>query len=89
MFKHHVLRITVAGIPKGLRLRLVVQERGELGRLVTLAQTTTGHRTSTLHVNRWDRIVARFLSGATKLPAVIVTRAAYDKHTDLRKRGIR
>ena len=26
-FKHHVLRITVAGIPKGLRLQLVVQAR--------------------------------------------------------------
>ncbi len=43
-FKHHVLRITVAGIPKGLRLQLVVQERGKLGRLVTLAQTTTGRQ---------------------------------------------
>ena len=89
VFKRGRLTIIVAEIPKGLRLRLVVQERGELGRLVTLAQTTTGHRTSTLRVNRWDRIVARFLSGATKLPAVIVTRAAYDKHADLRKRGIR
>jgi hypothetical protein len=88
-FKHHILKITVAGIPKGLRLQLVVQARGERGRLVTLAQTTTGDRTSTLRVGRWDRIVATFLSGGTKLPVVIVTRAAYDKHTGLSKRSIR
>jgi hypothetical protein len=89
-FKHHVLRITVAGIPKGLRLQLVVQGRGKRGKLVTLAQRTTAHRTSTLRLGRWDRIMARFIGGGgTKLPAVIVTRAAYDKRTDLRKRGIR
>ncbi len=71
-------------------MQLVVQARGERGRLVTLAQTTTGDRTSTLRVKRWDRIVARFIgAGGTKLPAVIVTRAAYDKHADLRRRGIR
>ena len=89
VFRRYRLSVTVAEIPKGLRLQLVVQERGERGRLVTLAQTTTGDRTSTLRVVRWDRIVARFLSGGTKLPAVIVTRAAYDKHTSPRKRGIR
>jgi hypothetical protein len=82
-FKHHALTITVAEIPKGLRLRLVVQGRGGRGRLITLAQTTTVHRTSTLHVSRWDRIVARFLAGHTKLPAVIVNRAT------LRRRGSR
>jgi hypothetical protein len=89
-FKRHVLTITVAEIPKGLRLQLVVQGRGKLGRLVTLAWTTTGHRTSTLRVGRWDRIMARFIgSGGTKLPAAIVTRAAYGKHADRRGRGIR
>jgi Subtilase family len=89
-FKGHRLRITVAGIPKGLRLQLVVQQRGELGKLVTLAQTITGHRTSTLRVERWDRIVARFLAGVgTEFPAVIVTRASYGKHARLRKRGVR
>jgi len=88
-FKHHALTITVGGIPKGLRLQLVVQARGERGRLVTLAQTTTGDRTSTLRVGRWDRIVATFLSGGTKFSAVIVTRAAYNKHADLGKRGVR
>lgn len=82
-FKHHALTITVAEIPKGLRLRLVVQGRGGRGRLITLAKTTTGHRTSTLRVSRWDRIVARFLAGHTKLPAVIVNRAT------LRRRGSR
>jgi hypothetical protein len=85
-FKHHALTITVAEIPKGLRLRLVVQGRGGRGRLVTLAQTTTVHRTSTLRVSRWDRIVARFLAGHAKLPAVIVNRTT---HTSLRRRGIR
>ena len=45
------LTITVAEIPKGLRLQLVVQRRGKLGRLVTVAQITTGHRTITLRVN--------------------------------------
>ena len=48
-----------------------------------------GHRTSTLHVNRWDRVVARFLSGATKLPELIVTRAVHGKHTGGRKRIVR
>jgi hypothetical protein len=76
-FKHHSLTITVAEIPKGLRLQLVVQRRGKGGRLVTVARTTTGHRTSTLHVSRWDRIVARFVSGHTKLPGVIVNRATH------------
>ncbi len=88
-FKHHVLRITVAGIPKGLRLQLVVQERGELGKLVTLARRITGRRTSTLRLGRWDRIVARFLARGIELPAVSVTRAAHDKHTGGRKRSAR
>jgi hypothetical protein len=88
-FKHHVLRITVADIPKGLRLQLAVQQRGELGKLVTLAQRITGRKTTTLHVGRWDRIVARFLSGATGLPAVSVTRATHGKHLRLPKQGVR
>jgi hypothetical protein len=88
-FRRYRLSITVAGIPKGLRLQLVVQTRDGRGKLVMVAQTTTERRTSTLRVGRWDRIVARFLSGGTKLPAVSVTRAAYDKHAGLHKRGIR
>jgi hypothetical protein len=88
-FKKHRLTITVAEIPAGLRLRLVVQERGKLGRLVTVAQTTTGRRTSTLRVRRWDRIVARFLARGIELPAVSVTRAARGKHTGGRKRSAR
>jgi hypothetical protein len=87
-FKHHVLRITVAGIPKSLRLQLVVQERDKRGKLVTLTRRTTGRRTSTLRVGRWDRIVARFIgAGGTKLPAVSMTRAAHGKHG--RKRSVR
>jgi hypothetical protein len=86
-FKHHVLRITVAGIPKGLRLQLVVQVRGQPGRLVTLARRITGRRTSTLRVGRWDRVVARFLARSIELPAVSVTRAAHGKHG--RKRSAR
>jgi hypothetical protein len=85
-FKKHRLTITVADIPTGLRLRLVVQERGKLGRLVTVAQTTTGRRTSTLRARRWDRIVATFLAGHIELPAVIVTHA---KHTGGRKQSVR
>jgi hypothetical protein len=88
-FKHRALTITVADIPKSLRLQLIVEERGDLGRLVTIAQTITGHRTTTLRVSGWDRIVARFISGKTKLPAVIVNRTTHDKHTDLHKRGFR
>ena len=88
-FKHHVLRVTVAEIPKGLRLQLVVQRRGKGGRLVTVARITTERRTSTLRVERWDRIVARFLSGGTKLPAVSVTRAAHGKHAGGHKRSAR
>jgi hypothetical protein len=89
-FKHHVLRITVAGIPKGLRLQLAVQARDKLGKLVTLVRRITGDRTSTLREGRWDRIVARFIgAGGTELPAVIVTRAAYGKHIGGRKRSVR
>lgn len=87
-FKRHVLRVTVAGIPKGLRLQLVVQERVELGKFVTLMQRITGRRTSTLRVGRWDRIVARFIARGIELPAVSVTRAAYDRHAALGKRGV-
>jgi hypothetical protein len=85
-FKHHSLTITVAEIPKGLRLQLVVQRRRKGGRLVTVAQTTTGRRTSTLRVDRWDRIVVRFLAGHTKLPAVIVNRRTL---TGVLQRGVR
>jgi hypothetical protein len=89
-FKRYRLSVTVAEIPKGLRLQLVVQERGERGRLVTLAQTTTGDRTSTLRVVRWDRIVARFIgAGGIELPAVSVTCAAHGKHTGGRERSAR
>ncbi len=89
-FKRYRLSVTVAEIPKGLRLQLVVQERGERGRLVTLAQTTTGDRTSTLRVVRWDRIVARFIgAGGIEFPAVSVTRAAHGKHTGGRERSAR
>ncbi len=88
-FRRHVLRITVAGIPMGLRLELVVQKRGELGKLGTVAQITTGRRTSTLRVGRWDRIVARFLASGIELPAVSVTRSAHGKHTSRRKRSVR
>jgi hypothetical protein len=89
VFRRYRLSVTVAGIPKGLRLQLIVQARGERGRLGTVAQATTRRRTITLRVGRWDRIVARFLAGGTKLPAVIVTRAAYDKHAGGRKRSAR
>jgi hypothetical protein len=86
-FRRYRLSITVAGIPKGLRLQLVVQGRGELGKLVTLTRRITGRRTSTLRVGRWDRIVARFLgAGGIELPAVSVTRAT---HTGGRKRSAR
>jgi Subtilase family len=88
-FKRHIVRITVAGIPTGLRLQLVVQGRGKLGSLVTLAQTTTGHKTTSLRVDRWDRIVARFLASGIEFPTVSVTRAMYDRHAELGKRGVR
>jgi hypothetical protein len=74
-FKHHALRITVATIPKGLRLQLLVQARASNGRLITVAQATTTHRTSTLRVSRWDRVVARFLVGHTALAPVVVNRS--------------
>ena len=86
--QHHALRITVAEIPKGLRLQLVVQERDGRGKLVTAGQTSTEHTTSTLYVNRWDRIVARFLSGNTKLPAVSVNRITHATHAPNRS-GVR
>ena len=85
-FRRHRLRVTVAAIPKGLRLKLVVQDRGELGRLVTLARTTTDRTTTVLRVVRWDRIVARFLAGHDELPAVVVTRVAHSRRSSARKR---
>jgi hypothetical protein len=75
-FKQHRLTITVAEIPK-------------LGRLVTLAQATTGHTTSTLHVSRWDRLSARFIAGHTELPAVVVARNTNDQNAGARRQGVR
>jgi hypothetical protein len=74
VFKRHRLEVTVASIPNGLRLKIVVQARGEFGHMVALAHTTTHHRTAVLRVPGWSRIVARFLAGHTELPAVIATR---------------
>ena len=88
-FKKHRLTIAVAGIPEGLRLQLVVQERGRSGHLLTLAQVTTTHETTTLRVNGWNRIAARFLEGHTELAAVIVTRVTHGEHAGVRKRGAR
>lgn len=81
VFKKHYLRITVAGIPKGLRLRLLVQERDRSRRLRTVAQVTTMHTTTMLRVKGWDRIIARFLNGRTELPAVVATRVTHTKRT--------
>jgi hypothetical protein len=75
--RKHRLTVTVAGLPKGLRLRLVVQERTPSGRLVTLATLTSTRTTTTLRASRWDRITARFLEGSTLLPDVIVTRGKH------------
>ena len=88
-FKKHRLTITVAGIPNGLRLQLVVQARGRAGHLLTLAQVTTTHKTATLRVSAWDRIVARFLEGHTRLPAVAVTRVMHGEHAGVRRQGAR
>ena len=88
-FKKRRLTITVAGIPNGLRLQLVVQARGQGGHLLTLAQITTTHQTATLRVSAWDRIVARFLEGHTRLPAVAVTRVTHGEHADVRRQGAR
>ncbi len=83
----HRLAITVAEIPKGLRLKLLAQDTRGLGRPVTLAQTTTGRTTNILHVSKWDRVVARFLDGHTELPAVVVTRVMHDPNASARKRS--
>lgn len=87
-FKRHRLQVTVASIPKGLRLKLVVQDRGELGRLVTLAKATTDRTTTILRVGRWGRIVARFLAGHDELPAVVVTRHS-SRHSSVHRRAVR
>jgi len=88
-FKKHRLTITVAGIPDGLRLQLAVQAMGRAGHLFTLAQITTTHKTTTLRVSAWDRIVARFLEGHTQLPAVAVSRVAHGEHAGVRRQGVR
>jgi Subtilase family len=78
-FQKHRLTITLAGIPKGLRVQLVVQERTRT-RLVTLKRITSTHRTITLYVPRWDRITARFLQGAALLPVAVITRVTHTTH---------
>jgi hypothetical protein len=83
-FRRHRLTITVAAIPKGLRLRLLVQDKADAGRYITLARATTTQTTTTLRVSKWDRIIARFLSGRTELPPAFVTRPR-----DRTKRGKR
>jgi hypothetical protein len=84
-FRHHRLIVTVAAVPKGLRLKLVVQAHNHRGRLITLAHTTTAHTRSTLRVGRWDRIVARFLQGHVELPVVIANHVPPVKHASLGK----
>lgn len=86
LFKKHRLRITVAAIPKSLRLQLIIQEHGRSGRLITLTQITTTQRTTIVHINRWDRIEARFLDGHTALPDVVLTRTVPHKQP-LRPQG--
>jgi hypothetical protein len=71
-FRGRRLTITVASVPRGLRLKLLVQGKGDFGRFRTLAQVSTARTTTTLHVRTWDRIVARFINGHTELPAVFV-----------------
>jgi len=73
-FKKPRLTITVASIPKGLRLRLLVERRTRSGRLVDLAHLSTIHATNTVHVSSWDRVVANFAEGRTELPTVIARR---------------
>lgn len=80
-FKKHRLTITVADIPKGLRLRVLIQAKGNAGHFITLAHSTTRRMIVTLHVNHWDRIVASFLSGHTELIPVFLS---HGKHTKVR-----
>jgi hypothetical protein len=70
-------------------LKLVVQVKGELGRLVTLAKVTTDRTTTVLRVGRWDRIVARFLTGHDELPAVVATRVVHSRHSSVHRRAVR
>jgi hypothetical protein len=74
-FKNHRLTISVATVPRGLRLRLTVQERDRAGHLLTVALVTTARDTYTMRVAGWNRIVASFLEGHTQLSAVVATRA--------------
>jgi hypothetical protein len=83
-FKDHRLTISVATVPRGLRLHLTVQERDRAGHLLTVALVTTTHDTYTMRVAGWNRVVASFLEGHTQLPAVVVTRA-----NQAAKRGVR
>ena len=80
-FKKPRLTITVASIPKGLRLRLLVQQRTRSGHLITRARITTTHATSTVRVAGWDRVVASFAEGGTPLPAVVARRVARSEHS--------
>jgi Subtilase family len=85
-FKKHRLTIRVADIPKRSRLKIIVQVRDDAGRFITLAHAIRRHTTITLRVTRWDRIVARFLSGHTRLPALVVS---HRKRTRTRLRWAR
>ncbi len=88
-FRHHRLTITVADIPKGLDLQLVVQARNPRGQMITLGHITTTRTKASIRVPRWDRIVARFLAGKTQLPVVIANRVARRKHAPAHGHSVR
>ena len=83
-FRSHRLTITVASVPKGLRLHLAVQQRGRNGHLVTIARATTIHTTYTMHVAGWTRVLASFLEGHTQLGTAVATHANQTTRPGLR-----
>jgi hypothetical protein len=88
-FRQRRLTVTVADIPKGLDLEIVVQARNARGAMIALGRTTTIHTKAAVRVPRWDRIVARFLAGKTQLPTVTVNRVTHARHASTPKHSKR
>lgn len=85
-FSRHRLTVVLGPIPRGLRARLLVQQRNRLGRLIVRARITTIHTRTTVRVKGWDRLSASYLEGTTQLPAVVATRMPAHRQVPIRPR---
>ena len=85
-FRRHRLTVVLGPIPRGLRARLLVQQRDRHGRLIARARVTTIHTRTTIRVSGWDRLSASYLEGTKQLPAVVATRTPAHRRVPIRAR---